>query len=72
MDWDVENDDLSCEHCFINSHTISEANNQNSIDSTNKVMDIFSMYLKWKILEYRIRLTSIICYLHQQLINILI
>ena len=36
MDGYVENGDVSGGHCFMNSHTLSEAKNNNSIDSTNK------------------------------------
>ena len=36
MDCYVKNDDVSGGHCFLNSYTISEANNQNAIDSTKK------------------------------------
>ena len=39
MDWGVENGDVSGGHCFMNSHTLFEANNHNSVDSTNK-MDV--------------------------------
>ena len=30
------NDDFSCVHCYMNSQSISKANNRNFIDSTNK------------------------------------
>ena len=36
MYWGVENRDVSGGHSFMNSHTLSEANNQNSIDYTKK------------------------------------
>ena len=36
MDGDVENVDASGGHCFMNNHTLYEANNNNSIYSTNK------------------------------------
>ena len=34
--WDVESIDVSGGHFFMKSHTLSEAKNQTSIDSTNK------------------------------------
>ena len=36
MDGGVENGDVSGGHFFMNSHTISEANNPSSVYSTNK------------------------------------
>ena len=36
MDCGVENDDVSGGYYFMNSHTLSEANNHNSIDYTKK------------------------------------
>ena len=36
MDGDVENRDVSGGNCYINSHTLSEANNPSSVDSTKK------------------------------------
>ena len=36
MDWGVENGDVSGGFCFMNSHTLSEANIKNSIYSTKK------------------------------------
>ena len=36
MDGDVENGDISGIHCFINSHTISEAKNTSCIYYANK------------------------------------
>ena len=36
MNWVIGNGDVSGVHCYINIHTLSEANNRNSVDSTNK------------------------------------
>ena len=36
MNWDVLNVYVSDVHCYINSHTLYEANNHNSIDYTRK------------------------------------
>ena len=37
MDWGFENGDVIGGHCFMNSHTISESNNHNYIDTTKKM-----------------------------------
>ena len=36
MDWDFENGDVSDIYIFMNSHTLYEAKNQNSIDYTTE------------------------------------
>ena len=41
MDVDVENVDVSGGPSFINSHTLSEGKNQNSVDYTKKCMEMF-------------------------------
>ena len=56
MDRDVENIDMSGGYCFIISHTVSE-NHRNSVDSLKKGLEMFPMYMTWKILDYRMVLT---------------
>ena len=36
MNWGIENGDVSCGHYYMNSHTISEVNNNKYIDYTKK------------------------------------
>ena len=42
MYWGVENGDVGGGHCFVNSHTLSEANKLSSFNSTNKRDSEFS------------------------------
>ena len=67
--WGVKNGDVSVGNCCINSHTIYKAINNNYTDSTNNRDERFPTYLKYKILDYRMVLTLILCYLHPQFIN---
>ena len=40
MNRDVKNGDVSGGNCYMNTHTISEAREQNFIDSTNRSDEI--------------------------------
>ena len=70
MDWDVENGNVSVGLFFMNSHTIYKANNQNCIIYSKKRDEMFPTHLEWKILDYRMMLTLMLCYLYPHFINI--
>ena len=70
MGCNVERGDVNGGYCFINRQTLSEANNLNSIDYKIKGMKMFPMYLKWRILDKRIVLILMLCYLYPYFINI--
>ena len=60
MNGDVKSGDMSDEHCFMDSHNISEAKKQVPYILKIKGKEILPIYLKWKILDYRMMLILII------------
>ena len=71
MNWGVENGDISGVHCYMNSYTLSEAKNHKSIYSTKKSDEVAPIISEMKILNYRMVLTFMLCYLHTNFINML-
>ena len=39
MNWDSKDVDISAGNCYMNSHTVSEANNNKTIDYTKKIAE---------------------------------
>ena len=69
MNMGVENGDVNGGYCYMNSSTGSKSKNRNFVVSTKK-MKLLPKYLKWKIMDYRMGLALMLCYLYPHLINI--
>ena len=65
----VENCDVNGGHFYMKSTTGYESNNHNSIDSTKKRDEISPNRSNIKIMDYRMMLALILCYVYPNLIN---